>query len=802
MYFRRRKKLQATGEVEAPVADPSALIPDVVTGVPPPPPPVTPRLNIVMQVIGSRGDVQPFLSLAIVLARPPYNHRVRVATHACFEKFVIEVANRHGLEPEQGQDTRGSIEFFPLAGDPAVLMSFMVRNPGLIPSTSGDEIRQRRKDVWDILVSTWASCYQTSPTSPTARPFVADVVVANPPGFGHLHCAERLGAPVHIMFTMPWAPPTSAFPHPLANTPTDVNGKTKKGYVIDSATINYLTYPLLDILTWQGVGDLVNRFRTEILRLDPLNNVHAPTLLGRLATEGVVPHTYCWSPALIPKPKDWTGESISVSGFWFLDLNTGFTPAAELIDFIERRSEKPLIYIGFGSIVAPDPGRLTGVVLEAIKLANVRALVSRGWGTISPPEGWSDEDVFFLGNTPHDWLFPRVALAVHHGGAGTTAAAIKAGIPSVIVPFFGDQMFWGEMVARRGAGGVCHNSQLTAAKLAELITTALGEDVRACAQELGRIVAGEKGEEVAAVGLVRGVATKIGVCEVEEKMHFIRREEQPKLAVFTVVPQHPVPPGDELKKRRLKTKNKKGIRVSARVAYVLHELGLIDLDDPKAVRLTRWVEYHDHIRRYTETDPATGGASALLGTIVAMGMAGGVDFDRNLFFGVGERNEEEKERSRGAVVEAGEKEVSNVELADVPSEGGEAAAEQGKKTSLSDIASQNHTLASARSAVKPISTIISAGLKSPIDFSLSLSRGFHNLPTMFHDDTVRPLPPVHSSIKGIGSGVSVATKQLVEGIYDGVTGLYSQPVKGMKEEGVAGLVKGWKECGRRWRESI
>ena len=133
-----------------------------------------------------------------------------------------------------------------------------------------------------------------------------------------------------------------------------------------------------------------------------------------------------------------------------MDLNSRYTPPQSLKEFIGATSEKLFIYIGFGSIVTPNPQFLTNAVLGAVKAAGVRELVLMGWGTIDPLEGFSDLDIF-LGNTPHNWLFPRVKLVVNHGGAETTATAIKAGIPSRIVPFFGNQQFWSEMVSKRGA---------------------------------------------------------------------------------------------------------------------------------------------------------------------------------------------------------------------------------------------------------------------------------------------------------------------------------------------------------------
>ncbi|KAI5792593.1 hypothetical protein DFH27DRAFT_527357 [Peziza echinospora] len=719
-----------------------------------------PRLNIVMQIIGSRGDIQPFLALALVLARAPYNHRVRIATHECFRGFITKVAASQKLYFNNAGDVRGggSIEFYPLAGDPAVLMSYMVRNPGLIPSKASlgsTEIRDRRKLIWEILVTCWESCYKAAAPPPPggstgggggrakSAPFVADVLLANPPGFAHIHCAERLGIPVHIMFTMPWSPATTSFPHPLAHLPDDIHQVLAKCNV-DIGTVNYLTYALLDVLTWQGTGDLINRFRREVLQMDEWNNVFAPMVLGRLVGDGVLPFTYCWSEEVIPKPKEWGGEGsrVDVSGFWFLDLKSGFEPPRELEGFL-RGGEA--VYIGFGSIVAENTKGLTRAVMDAIRIAGVRAVVAKGWGTIEPTEeDLRRGDVYWLGDTPHDWLFPRVAAAVHHGGAGTTAAAMRAGIPSVVVPFFGDQMFWGEMLLRRGAaGGVCEAKDLDAGKLAEMISCAVKPETRRSAAEIGEIVRSEKGEEVAAAGVLRGVAMDCGGegamrCEVEERLPAHLRPQRQGLGSITV---------------SLKKKGKgRNVRVSARTANILASLGLVDLKDTKQVFPTHWTEYGEEIRRRTETDPATGGAGALLGTLVGMGMAGGIDFERELWF----PNAEAKEKGKGPRWDL-------------------------------------DTLTNIINARKPFASFVTAGIKSPVDLSLSVSRGFHNLPTtLCSDGSVRPLPPVHTSVTGISSGISVASKQLAAGIYDGITGLVTQPVRGWKEEGgVKGAAKGF-----------
>ncbi|KAL2164163.1 hypothetical protein VTH06DRAFT_3377 [Thermothelomyces fergusii] len=405
---------------------------------PSPPPPPPPRLNIVIMVIGSRGDAQPFLKIARIL-HAQYGHRVRIATHPAFRTFVQE-------------DCPG-VEFFSVGGDPSELMAFMTKNPGMIPtleSVKAGDVGRRRQAMADMFRGFWRACINATGDDgdgdPGARdssrpagerePFVADAIIANPPCFAHLHCAEALGVPLHLMFTFPYTP-TQAFPHPLA--------KVRRSN-IDPGYTNWISYPLVDMMVWQGLGDLVNDFRTEMLGLDPVSTLWAPGSTYRLH----VPFTYLWSPGLVPKPADW-GDEVDVAGFVFLDLASSFDPPDELVRFLEAEEEPP-VYIGFGSIVVDDADRFTHMIFEAVKTAGVRALVSKGWGGLGGDSLDVPPHVHLLDNTPHDWLFPRVRACVIHGGAGTTAIALKCGKPTMVVPFFGDQHFWGTMVANAGAG--------------------------------------------------------------------------------------------------------------------------------------------------------------------------------------------------------------------------------------------------------------------------------------------------------------------------------------------------------------
>ena len=148
-----------------------------------------PALNIVVQVVGSRGDVQPFVALGQVL-KSQYGHRVRIATHPVFKSFV---------------EDEGGLEFFSIGGDPSQLMAYMVKHPGLLPGfnafTKG-HVSERKRSTYAMLEGCWRSCIEVAEDSNVCKkPFTADVIIANPPSFAHIHCAQKLSIPLHIMFT-------------------------------------------------------------------------------------------------------------------------------------------------------------------------------------------------------------------------------------------------------------------------------------------------------------------------------------------------------------------------------------------------------------------------------------------------------------------------------------------------------------------------------------------------------------------------------------------------------------------------
>ncbi|XP_024030996.1 sterol 3-beta-glucosyltransferase UGT80A2 [Morus notabilis] len=409
-----------------------------------------PPLQIVMLIVGTRGDVQPFAAIGKRLQED--GHRVRLATHANFKEFVL---------------TAG-LEFFPLGGDPKVLAGYMVKNKGFLPS-GPSEIPIQRNQIKEIITSLLPACKDNDPD--TNIPFEADAIIANPPAYGHTHVAEALKVPLHIFFTMPWTP-TSEFPHPLSR-------------VVKQPIANRLSYQIVDSLIWLGIQDMINDFRKKKLKLRPITY-----LSGSYYSPQDVPYGYIWSPHLVPKPKDW-GPNIDVVGFCFLDLASSYEPPDSLVSWLEA-GEKP-IYIGFGSLPVQEPEKMTEIIVQALEITEQRGIINKGWGGLGNLEEPKDF-VYLLDNCPHDWLFPRCSAVVHHGGAGTTAAGLKAACPTTIVPFFGDQPFWGDRVRAGGVGPApIPVDEFSLDKLVEAIRFMLEPKVKERAIELAKAMENEDG---------------------------------------------------------------------------------------------------------------------------------------------------------------------------------------------------------------------------------------------------------------------------------------------------------------------
>ncbi|KIX09549.1 uncharacterized protein Z518_00629 [Rhinocladiella mackenziei CBS 650.93] len=754
------------------------------------------HLNIVIQVVGSRGDIQPFVALGKTL-REIYGHRVRIATHAAFKSLV----QREGLE------------FFCIGGNPEALMKFMVKNPGLLPHyealRSGDVLKQR-KCLYEVLKGCWRSCIEAgdgmgprprnedyaglrewSSTETNAKPFVADVIIANPPSFAHVHCAERLGIPLHLMFTMPWTP-TQAFPHPLT---------TLRSSNVDRGLANLISYFLVENIIWHGLGDVINLFRWRCLHLEPLSIMWAPGISQRLRLH----FTYAWSPALLAKPPDW-GPNISVAGYFQLPpLASPPEVPDELLRFLA--DGPPPIYIGFGSIVVRDPGAMTKIIFDAIAEAGVRAIVSVGWAGLGGED--IPQDVHLISDIPHSWLFERVSAVVHHGGAGTTAAGLMAGKPTVIIPFFGDQHFWGKIVAQTGAGPrPIPYKALTAKALAAAISQALLPPMVATARCLSDQIRHEHG------------------CETGAEI-FHAKLPLSKLRC-SVVPHHAA----IWKVKRTQ------IRLCSLAATTLCKEGLLQKDD---LELYRSQEYELEGGPW---DPISGTITTLLGAFGRLTQEF-VDLPIHLVQTFQPPNPEhqgpcglfpegdgishaDEPRSPGTTSSAtSPKPSATLSAADKAAQRhnsrhfgvpesfrrrllkkqleAELCGSFGRRASLRRHQHDHHflhkggpkallqtirdiSLDVSSNIASSFANIAGAGLGFPVTLTMSLALGFHNAPKLYGDRTVRPPPSTH--VTNFTRGLKNGLHEFWNEMSDAVTGIIFLPLHGARDDGIVGFTRG------------
>ncbi|CAK7237254.1 hypothetical protein SBRCBS47491_009913 [Sporothrix bragantina] len=705
----------------------------------------SPRLNIVIMVIGSRGDIQPFLKIGKVL-KEQYGHRVRVATHPAFRDFI---------EKDAG------LEFFSAGGDPAELMAFMVKNPGMIPSLStvrNGDIGRRREAMAEMFDGFWRACVDATDDPNDIRnlklvgdkePFIADAIIANPPSYVHVHCAEALGIPLHVMFTFPYTP-TQAFPHPLANI--------KKSNV-DPGYTNFISYPLIDMMVWQGLGDLVNNFRVKTLDLEPISMIWAPGAVYRMH----VPFTYLWSPGLIPKPSDW-GPEIDIGGFIFLDLASSFTPPESLERFLAE-SEEPPIYIGFGSIVVDDADTFTEMIFEAVRKSGVRALVSKGWGGFGGKGDSVPDNIYMLENTPHDWLFPKVRAVVIHGGAGTTAIALKCGLPIMVVPFFGDQYFWGSMIEKSKVGPKpVPYKRLTVDRLTDGIQYLLCDEARTAAQAIAESIEKEgDGAENACRSFMR---------TLELEGHGSMR-----CAIFP----------DRVAVWQRKGSN---IKLSTLAAEALVEKGYMTYKNLRLLRHTEWNDFEG------PGEPITamfGSLARSFRDVVSGPFTAASEIIRG-----GKRSRKERKKKKALKEERAAKKKNNSSNEKPRNSNAHDLADEdtlgGGDDDSSSITLQNSGKAEDGSfevvfaAVgKSVGRSARALAMAPINLYFSLCQGFHNAPRLYGDDTVRRPPHV----TGIKSGMKAAGHEFIFGIYDGFTGIVRLPVRFTRNGGgIHGFIRG------------
>ena len=401
-----------------------------------------------IMTMGSRGDVQPYLALALGLQQA--GHAVTLATGTLYEDFIRGYGvNFHPLDDE----------YIRLAESPELRKA--MENGG----ASLGLIRKVKPMIRSMLADTIGAAEG------------ADAIIYHPKVIAGSHLGEKLDIPHIMAVPLPIYSPTSSFPSPI------LRPRRLPGF------INKLTHQATRIATLP-YNDVINDFRSSLGLKGRRFWVNE---LGR-KDGSLAPVLYCYSPHVLPTPDDWA-DNVHVTGYWNLPEQEEWQPPLTLADFLAD-GEKP-VYIGFGSLAGSDPASTTRVVLEAIQAAGVRAILATGWGGLEP--GDVPETVHVIEKAPHSWLFQQVQAVVHHGGAGTTAAGLHAGLPTVICPFFGDQPFWGNRVYALGVGTVpIPQKELTAENLSEALRTVTqDQNMRQRASAMGEKLQAEDGVGIA-----------------------------------------------------------------------------------------------------------------------------------------------------------------------------------------------------------------------------------------------------------------------------------------------------------------
>jgi sterol 3beta-glucosyltransferase len=403
--------------------------------------------HIAIVASGTRGDVQPYIALGQGLKQAGYP--VRLLTSDDFEPLVTGA----GLE---FCSTGGSIE--------AIIQS--------------DEWRRtmERGNFLVILSRMQAEMKRHAAVMAQKMPPLlegSDLIIAGTAGMSAFTIADAMKIPFLQAYVFPFTP-TGAFPAPLVPK-----------LPVHSAVINKVSFDITRQMLWQSSKAMDVETRKVM-------GLKKGSFLGpyRSLNQRQIPAMYGYSHHVLPRPNDWH-ENHVVTGYWFLDAEAGWQPPADLLDFLNAGD--PPVYIGFGSMGSRNPEDAAAIALDALKRSGQRGLLASGWGGLQASD--VPESVHLISSLPHRWLFPRMAAVVHHGGAGTTAAGFSAGVPSIIIPFMGDQPFWGQRARDLGVGPApIPRKKLTGERLAAAIRESVTNNgMRQQAKALGEKIASENG---------------------------------------------------------------------------------------------------------------------------------------------------------------------------------------------------------------------------------------------------------------------------------------------------------------------
>lgn len=406
-------------------------------------------MRVLIAAVGSRGDVAPLTGLGTALRGA--GHEVSMATYEMFEDLV----------------TGCGLGFRLIPGDPQLLgaseQGQRWQEGGTGPLSSVRFIRLFAGHLRDVN----AALLQA------ARRDTDVLLAAGMAWFGGYRIAEGLGLPSIGLALQPSHPTSQFLPSGLTTRSLGHWGNRMLGSALLTAGPSALDKPSKRLWAQQGMPS------------------SSPRQLYRRQEASRWPFFYGYSPTVVPRPPDWR-EGIEVAGYWWPEHPAGWTPPADLDRFLA--AGPPPVFVGFGSRNLADAARLTAIVAAARRQAGVRMVIQAGWASLGAALQ-NDDDVIVIGKAPHDWLFPKMSAVVHHAGAGTTAAGLRAGMPTVSVPLITDQPFWASRVTALGAGpAAVPYKRLSAESLAAAISDAVSRDsYRSRAQEISKQLASEDG---------------------------------------------------------------------------------------------------------------------------------------------------------------------------------------------------------------------------------------------------------------------------------------------------------------------
>ncbi len=396
-------------------------------------------MRISIHTFGTRGDFQPYLALALGLRAR--GHDVQLAAPRQFADTAEE--HRVCFAPLPG-------ELLDLIGTPEGKAA-LTRSKGF--GAGLGLLKHARPLMRDLLDADWKA----------VRAFAPDLLIYHPKSLAVPHISERIGAPCMLASPLPGFTPTSAFPTPILPF-SNLGPLNKVSHELAAKSASVL------------FSGLLREFRAS-LDLPPARRQRSPA-----AT------LYAYSPRVVPRPADW-GSDILVSGYWFLDAPS-WAPDPDLAAFLT--AGEPPIYIGFGSMPGRDPQQLTQLCVEALARCGKRGVLATGGGALAHTA--STPLVRAIAEAPHHQLFSYVGATIHHGGAGTTGAALRAGKPTTACPFFGDQPFWARRIAQLGVGPpALDRKHLTPDRLGSAIMAMDDPDMKARASSLGAAIRTEDG---------------------------------------------------------------------------------------------------------------------------------------------------------------------------------------------------------------------------------------------------------------------------------------------------------------------